>query len=79
MMKVVAIATFVTSLCVASAFAPVKKGATTTNVALNACISKKLILKTPNTIETGKMWDPLGLAEIGGDETMAWYRHSEIK
>lgn len=25
------------------------------------------------------MWDPLGLAEIGGDETMAWYRHAEIK
>jgi len=43
------------------------------------CISKEAILASPNTIEFGQMWDPLGLADIGSDETLAWYRHSEVK
>jgi hypothetical protein len=43
------------------------------------CISKEAILASPNTIEFGKVWDPLGLAEYGSDETLAWFRHAEVK
>jgi len=43
------------------------------------CISKDAILASPNTIEIGQVWDPLGLAEYGSDETLAWFRHAEIK
>jgi len=43
------------------------------------CISKEAILASPNTIEFGQVWDPLGLADIGSDETLAWYRHAEVK
>lgn len=43
------------------------------------CISKEAILASPNTIEIGSVWDPLGLADIGSDETLAWYRHAEVK
>eukprot|EP00541_Cyclophora_tenuis_P006277 CAMPEP_0116555484 /NCGR_PEP_ID=MMETSP0397-20121206/8173_1 /TAXON_ID=216820 /ORGANISM="Cyclophora tenuis, Strain ECT3854" /LENGTH=244 /DNA_ID=CAMNT_0004080761 /DNA_START=41 /DNA_END=775 /DNA_ORIENTATION=+ len=43
------------------------------------CISKDEILASPNTIEFGSVWDPLGLAEWGSDETLAWFRHSEVK
>lgn len=31
-------------------------------------------------VETGKkIFDPLGLAELGGEKTLAWLRHAEIK
>nr|6L4T_13 Chain 13, Fucoxanthin chlorophyll a/c-binding protein Lhcq11 [Chaetoceros gracilis]6L4U_13 Chain 13, Fucoxanthin chlorophyll a/c-binding protein Lhcq11 [Chaetoceros gracilis]BBO94019.1 fucoxanthin chlorophyll a/c protein 13 [Chaetoceros gracilis] len=43
------------------------------------CISKEAILSSPDTTEIGRVWDPLGLAEIGSAETLAWYRHSEVK
>jgi len=43
------------------------------------CISKEAILASPNTVEIGRVWDPLGLAELGSDETLAWFRHSEVK
>jgi len=43
------------------------------------CISKEEILASPNTIEFGRFFDPLKLAENGSDETLAWYRHAEIK
>lgn len=62
----------------ASAFTAINTP-TQSKTALDACISKEEILKSPNTIELGKVWDPLGLAEIGGDETLAWYRHAEVK
>merc|ERR1719269_135798 len=26
-----------------------------------------------------KVWDPLGLAETGSEQTLAWYRHAELK
>eukprot|EP00588_Corethron_pennatum_P003080 CAMPEP_0194298854 /NCGR_PEP_ID=MMETSP0169-20130528/60399_1 /TAXON_ID=218684 /ORGANISM="Corethron pennatum, Strain L29A3" /LENGTH=243 /DNA_ID=CAMNT_0039048893 /DNA_START=526 /DNA_END=1257 /DNA_ORIENTATION=+ len=48
-------------------------------VPLPMCISKAEVLAEPNTVEFGSLWDPAGLADIGSDETMAWYRHSEIK
>lgn len=74
------------TLCSATAFVPVQQQSSTTSSstsssvsALDACISKEEVLKTPNTIEFGKVWDPLGLADIGSDETVAWFRHSEIK
>jgi len=43
------------------------------------CMSKAEILSSPNCIELGSIWDPLGLAEIGTDETLAWFRHAEVK
>mmetsp|Transcript_2548 Transcript_2548/g.3607 ORF Transcript_2548/g.3607 Transcript_2548/m.3607 type:complete len:236 (+) Transcript_2548:70-777(+) len=43
------------------------------------CISKEAILASPNTIEIGQVWDPLGLADYGSDETLAWFRHAEVK
>eukprot|EP00568_Trieres_chinensis_P009251 CAMPEP_0183292878 /NCGR_PEP_ID=MMETSP0160_2-20130417/1775_1 /TAXON_ID=2839 ORGANISM="Odontella Sinensis, Strain Grunow 1884" /NCGR_SAMPLE_ID=MMETSP0160_2 /ASSEMBLY_ACC=CAM_ASM_000250 /LENGTH=242 /DNA_ID=CAMNT_0025453903 /DNA_START=41 /DNA_END=769 /DNA_ORIENTATION=- len=43
------------------------------------CMSREAILASPNTLEFGSVWDPLGLAELGGDETIAWFRHSEVK
>jgi len=43
------------------------------------CMSKADILASPNTIEIGQIWDPLGLAEYGGDQTVAWFRHAEVK
>jgi hypothetical protein len=64
---------------VSSAYAFVPTSKSSGGVALDACISKAEILKSPDTTEFGKIWDPLGLAEIGGDETLAWYRHAEIK
>ena len=37
-----------------------------------------------NRVDEGAMppvgfWDPWGLAELGSDETMAWFRHAELK
>jgi len=46
---------------------------------LDACVSREKILAEPNTFEFGQIWDPLGLAELGSDETIAWFRHSEVK
>jgi len=46
---------------------------------VSKCISKAEILKEPNTIEFQQVWDPLGLADLGSDETLAWFRHSEVK
>jgi hypothetical protein len=43
------------------------------------CMSREEILSTPDTVEFGRMWDPLKLSELGSDETIAWFRHSEIK
>jgi hypothetical protein len=41
--------------------------------------TREEILSSPNTVEFGKIWDPLGLADLGGDETISWFRHSEVK
>jgi len=59
--------------------APVEEAAPVDLGPSYTCISKEAIMASPNTIEFGKVWDPLGLAEVGSDETLAWYRHSEIK
>ena len=30
--------------------------------------------------ETGfEVWDPVGLADLGSEQTLAWYRHAELK
>ena len=59
-----------------SAFAPAQSSIkSTTEVGL----TKAEILSSPNQIELGEIWDPLGLSELGGDETTSWFRHSEIK
>ena len=44
-----------------------------------SCMSREAILAEPNTIEIGSKWDPLGLSDIGSDETIAWFRHAEVK
>eukprot|EP00536_Pseudo-nitzschia_multiseries_P015185 jgi/Psemu1/246666/estExt_Genewise1.C_8350003 len=59
-----------------SAFAPPQSsGKSATQVGL----TKDEILSTPNTFELGKIYDPLGLSELGGDETISWFRHAEVK
>jgi len=62
----------------AAAFVPAPQTSAVTGP-LDACISKDEIMKTPNTLEFGGVWDPLNLASIGSDETLAWYRAAEIK
>merc|ERR1712071_83780 len=56
---------------------------TTSNTQLSMadgkCMPREEILKEPNTIEFGAVWDPLGLAKQGSDETIAWFRHAEVK
>lgn len=59
--------------------APVEEAAPEPEVPSYTCISKEAIMASPNTIEFGSVWDPLGLAELGSDETLAWFRHSEVK
>ena len=73
------VALVLTALSVASAFAPPASVSKAVSSSLDACVSRETILLEPDTTETGKMWDPLGLAEMGSDETIAWYRHAEIK
>ena len=70
-------ALILSALSAASAFAPAANKASST--ALNACVSRETVLSEPDTTEFGGIWDPLGLAEMGSDETIAWYRHAEIK
>jgi len=65
------------ALSMASAFAPAANKASTTS--LDACVPRETVLSEPDTTEFGGIWDPLGLAEMGSDETIAWYRHSEVK
>ncbi|KAL7531051.1 hypothetical protein ACHAWF_003612, partial [Thalassiosira exigua] len=65
------------ALSAASAFAPSANKASSS--ALDACLPRETILSEPDTTEIGSIWDPLGLAEMGSDETIAWYRHAEIK
>jgi len=76
-MKLSTLITLIASISSAAAFSPVQTSSTAKSIVLDA--SKEEILSSPNTIELGKIWDPLGLAEIGSEETLAWYRHSEIK
>ena len=57
-----------------AAFAPTKS---TSSKVLEA--TREEILSEPDTIEFGKIWDPCGLSELGSDETIAWFRHAEIK
>eukprot|EP00529_Nitzschia_sp_RCC80_P033694 CAMPEP_0113461102 /NCGR_PEP_ID=MMETSP0014_2-20120614/11360_1 /TAXON_ID=2857 /ORGANISM="Nitzschia sp." /LENGTH=214 /DNA_ID=CAMNT_0000352837 /DNA_START=104 /DNA_END=748 /DNA_ORIENTATION=- /assembly_acc=CAM_ASM_000159 len=66
------------SLCLAtaSAFAPVSQ---TGKVASSLDLTRDEIMSTPNTAELGKVFDPLGLSKLGSEETISWFRHSEIK
>ena len=65
------------ALSTAAAFAPVTNKVSPSS--LDACVSRETVLSEPDTTEFGGIWDPLGLAEGGSDETIAWYRHAEIK
>jgi hypothetical protein len=75
-MKVSTLITLVAAAAPAVAFAPTKSSSSRTSAVE---VSKADILAEPNTLEFGKIWDPLGLAEMGSEETLAWYRHSEVK
>jgi hypothetical protein len=77
-MKLSTIVVLAASVGSAAAFAPTKTSSVK-SAPLEACITKEEILKTPNTLEFGQIWDPLKLSEQGSDETLAWYRHAEIK
>merc|ERR1719361_2314845 len=45
-----------------------------------SCITKDEILSEGASIELGNnIWDPAGLADLGGDSTLAWFRHAEVK
>jgi hypothetical protein len=72
MMKLVLLSLLINGI---SAFSTPKSPAYRTSLA----VSKETIMSSPDTTELGKVWDPLGLADIGSEETLAWYRHSEIK
>ena len=65
------------AISTASAFVPAANKASCTS--LDAALPRETILSEPDTTEFGGIWDPLGLAEGGSDETIAWYRHAEIK
>jgi len=60
-----------------SAFAPTQSSSKQS--AAEVGLTREEILSEPNHFEFGEMWDPLGLAELGGDETIAWFRHAEVK
>ncbi|KAG7360407.1 chlorophyll A-B binding protein [Nitzschia inconspicua] len=61
----------------ASAFAP-SQSTSSKSVSVEATRSE--IMSSPIGPETaGKIFDPLGLSELGGDETISWFRHSEVK
>jgi len=68
-------AIFCAALGAASAFVP----APNAPVSTAACATREEILAEPDRTEFGGIWDPLGLAEMGSDETISWFRHSEIK
>mmetsp|Transcript_101484 Transcript_101484/g.199094 ORF Transcript_101484/g.199094 Transcript_101484/m.199094 type:complete len:216 (+) Transcript_101484:78-725(+) len=74
-MKTSTLLALASAIVPAAAFAPSKSGSAKSSLD----ISKDEILKSPDTTEFGKIWDPLGLAQIGSEETLAWYRHSEVK
>ena len=74
-MKTAAI--LLSTISVVSAFVPSQNAASST--AMQACVPRETVLSEPDTTEFGKIWDPLGLAEMGSDETIAWFRHSEVK
>jgi hypothetical protein len=74
-MKLSTVLALFATLSSAAAFAPTKSSSSSSSLA----ISKSEILKEPDTTEFGKIWDPLGLSELGSDETLAWFRHSEVK
>lgn len=61
----------------ASAFAPTSQNAGSKSSSLS--VTRDEVMSTPNTAELGKIFDPLGLSELGSDETISWFRHSEVK
>jgi hypothetical protein len=74
-MKLSTLIALVGAAAPAAAFAPAKSSAKTSVLE----VSKEDIMKAPNTIEFGGVWDPLKLSEMGSEETLAWYRHAEVK
>jgi hypothetical protein len=72
------IALLALAVSTASAFAP-QQSANTKTSTTEVGLTKAEILASPNTLELGKVYDPLGLSKLGGDETLSWFRHSEVK
>jgi len=67
------------SLHMADEAAPAEAAEAVMEVPDYVCISREEVLKTPNCIEFASVWDPLGLSSMGSDETLAWFRHAEVK
>jgi hypothetical protein len=74
-MKLSTIIALLASASTVAAFAPAQSSSANSVLAA----SKADVLKEPDTTEFGKIWDPLGLAELGSDATLSWFRHSEVK
>jgi hypothetical protein len=77
-MKLATLVALAATASSAAAFAPIQSSSIKA-APINACVSKDEVLKSPDTTEFGIVWDPLKLSEIGSDETVAWFRHAEIK
>jgi len=71
------IATLALAVSSVTAFAPSRSCSKKSST--EVAITREEILSEPNHYEFGSMWDPLGLSELGGDETIAWFRHAEVK
>ena len=77
-MKLATLVALAATATSASAFAPIQSSSIKA-APVNACITKDEVLKSPDRTEFGIVWDPLKLSEVGSDETVAWFRHAEIK
>lgn len=64
-------------VCGASAFAPAPQSHAR-STEMSAALPRETVLAEPDSIEFGSVWDPLGLSEMGSDETIAWFRHAEV-
>jgi hypothetical protein len=78
-MKIATLVALAATASSAAAFAPIQSSSSIKAAPVNACVSKDEVLKSPDTTEFGIIWDPLKLSEIGSDETVAWFRHAEVK
>lgn len=69
------------ALCVASAsaFAPVAPKRAATKVAVTTYPDVPSARVDEGAMPPVGFWDPWGLAELGSDETNAWFRHAELK
>jgi hypothetical protein len=78
-MKLSTILALLASASSVAAFAPTTTSQSSVSSTSAVSATKAEILKEPDTTEFGKVWDPLGLADLGSDATLSFFRHSEVK